>query len=191
MDEDIRYDGPLNKDRISKEFIRRAKKIWNSELYSRNKATASYTFALLVLTMSVGILDWTDQELLKLDIKTRKVMCMSGSLHCKGDINRLYVSSNKGGRGLNNVSDTFKTRMVKLSDHLDQLDEENPLLIMVRDRERENIIRIGESIRQRYTSDDHHSTDYMKEQIKKNISIYGKTKLHTDTSTKRYSRTKM
>ena len=94
-------------------------------------------------------------------------MCMSGSLHCKGEIDQLYVSRNKGGRVLNNVSDTFKTRMVKLSDHLEQVDEKNPLLSMVRNRERENIIRIGESIRQRYTSDDHHGTDYIKEQIKK------------------------
>ena len=159
MDEDVGYDGPLNKDRISKEFIHRAKKIWNSELHSRNKVTAFNAFALPVLTMSVGILDWTEQEILKLDIKTRKVMCMSGSLHCKGDIDRLYVSRNKGGRGLNNVSDIFKTRMVKLSDHFGQLDEKNPLLSMVRDRERENIIRIGDSIRQRYASDDHHGTD--------------------------------
>ena len=118
MDEDVGYHGPLNKDRINKEFIHRAKKIWNSKLYSRNKATAFNAFALPVLTMSVGILDWTEQELLKLYIKTRKVMCISGSLHCKGDIDQLYVSRNKGGRGLNNVSDTFKTRMVKLSDHL-------------------------------------------------------------------------
>ena len=42
-----------------------------------------------------------------------------------------------------------------------------PLLSMVRDRERENIIRIAESIRQRYASDYHHGTDYIKEQIKK------------------------
>ena len=93
INEDIGYDGPLKKNRISKEFIRRAKKIWNSELYSRNN--------------------------------------------------------------------------VKLSNHLSQLDEMNPLLCMVRDRERENIIRIGESVRQRYTSDDHHCTDYIKEHIKK------------------------
>ena len=74
MDEDVGYDGPLNKDRISKEFIRRTKKIWNSELYSRNKVIPFNAFTLPVLTMSVDILDWTEQELLKLDIKTRKVM---------------------------------------------------------------------------------------------------------------------
>ena len=64
------------------------------------------------------------------------------------------------------MSHTFKTRIVKLSGHLGKPDEKDPLLSMVRDRERENIIRIGESIRQRYTSDDHHGTDYIKEQTK-------------------------
>ena len=57
IDEDIGYDGSLNKVRIGKEFLRRTKKIWNSELYSRNKVTAYNTFALPVLTMSVGVLD--------------------------------------------------------------------------------------------------------------------------------------
>ena len=57
MDEDVGYDGPLNKDRICKEFIRRAKKVWNSELYSRNNVTAFNAFALPVLAMSMGILD--------------------------------------------------------------------------------------------------------------------------------------
>ena len=55
MDEDVGYDGPLNKDRISMELIRRAKKIWNSDLYSRNKVTAFNAFALPDLTTSVGV----------------------------------------------------------------------------------------------------------------------------------------
>ena len=33
VDEDIGYDGPLNKEKISKEFLCRTRKIWESELY--------------------------------------------------------------------------------------------------------------------------------------------------------------
>ena len=56
VDEDIGFDGPLNKEKIRKEFLWRTRKIWESELYSRNKVTAYTTFALPLLTTSVDIL---------------------------------------------------------------------------------------------------------------------------------------
>ena len=97
VDEDIGFDGPLNKEKIKKEFLRRTRKCWESELYSQNKVTVYNTFALPVLTTSVGVLDWNEQELKDLDVKTRKVLNMSGSLHSKGDIDHLYVPRSNGG----------------------------------------------------------------------------------------------
>ena len=43
IDENISYDGPLNKERISKEYVTRVKKIWSSELTDYNKVTYSLT----------------------------------------------------------------------------------------------------------------------------------------------------
>ena len=63
VDEDIDFDRPLNKVKINKEFLRKARKIWESELYSRNKVTAYNAFALPVLTMSVGVLDWNEHTM--------------------------------------------------------------------------------------------------------------------------------
>ena len=88
VDEDIAYDGPLSKEEISKEFLQRTRKIWESELYSTNKVTA-YMFALPILTMSIGVLKWSEQELASLDVKARKILNMTGSLHSKGNIKHL------------------------------------------------------------------------------------------------------
>ena len=62
VDEYTGYNGPLNKEKISKEFLCRTRKIWESELFSRNKVTAYNTFALPIVTMSVGALEWSKQE---------------------------------------------------------------------------------------------------------------------------------
>ena len=41
QDEDISYKGELNKERVVKEYYRRVRKIWKSELYSKNNNNTS------------------------------------------------------------------------------------------------------------------------------------------------------
>ena len=40
IDESVGYDGPLNKQRVIKEYKRRVNKIWKSELNAVNKSIA-------------------------------------------------------------------------------------------------------------------------------------------------------
>ena len=54
-DEDIAYVGELNKERVLKEYYNRVRKIWNSELYSKNKTVAYTIFAIPVLIPTFGI----------------------------------------------------------------------------------------------------------------------------------------
>ena len=61
QDESVSFNGPLNKERVRKEYKRRVRKIWSSNLYSNNKVTAHNTFAMPVLTPTIGILNWTKQ----------------------------------------------------------------------------------------------------------------------------------
>ena len=62
QDEDIGFKGELNKQRVTEEYLRRARQIWNSELYSHNKVVAQNIFAIPVLTPTFDILEWTKQE---------------------------------------------------------------------------------------------------------------------------------
>ena len=53
-----------------------------------------------IIRYGAGVLDWTKEELKSIDIKTRKLMTMNGSLHPRGNVGRLYLARKEGGRGL-------------------------------------------------------------------------------------------
>ena len=100
------------------EYLKRVKKNWNSDLYSQNKVLLHNIFAIPVLSPTFGILLWTKQKLENLDIKTRKILTASGSFHINSNVDRLYAYRKDGGRDLNNIVDTFISRIVSLSFHL-------------------------------------------------------------------------
>ena len=141
QDESVSINGPLNKEKVLSEYYKRIKKIWSSELYARNKVNAHNTFALPLLTPTFGILNWTKDELAQIDIKTRKILCMTGSFHRNSDINRLYCNRNKEGRGLNSVVDTYTTRIISLSIHLLKQSDSHKYLKAVLEHENDNIMR--------------------------------------------------
>ena len=142
------FDGPLNKDRIKKEYKRHVRKIWNSELYSNNKITAHNTFAIPVLAPTIGILNWTKQEIQHLDVETRKIITYTGSLHKRSNTNRIYASRKQGGRGLTSVEDMFISRIIALEKHIQQEALKNPILRNVKEHEQQNIIRLSMELKQ-------------------------------------------
>ena len=93
QDEDIGLKKELNKQQITKEYLRRVRQIWNSELYSCNKIHVHNIFAIPILTPTFGILEWTKQELEDLDIKTRKILRACASFHINSDIDCTVIES--------------------------------------------------------------------------------------------------
>ena len=77
IDENISYHGPINKERVSKEYFTRTRKIWSSELSAYNKVIAHNAFAVPVLIPTIGVLDWTIGEIKDIDIKTRKILTLT------------------------------------------------------------------------------------------------------------------
>ena len=63
--------------------------IIKSELNSANKLEAINTLAVRVVNYSFNIMNWTLQELAKLDTKTRKFLTMYKMHHPKSDAERL------------------------------------------------------------------------------------------------------
>ena len=57
MDESVGIIGPLNKQRVVKEYKMRVKKIWNLELNATNKAIAHNAFAVPIITPTMLILN--------------------------------------------------------------------------------------------------------------------------------------
>ena len=153
MDEDIAIIGDINKEKVTKEYFRRVRKIWNSELYCRHKVTAHNTFAIPVLTPTFGILPWSKDELKQIDIRTRKILTISGSFHLNSDVDRLYSHRREGGRGLNSIDDTYVSRIVSLNLHLDQMTDKNKYLAQVKTHEARNIVRQGTEFQRVYSEE--------------------------------------
>ena len=130
------------------EYKRRVRKIWSSELYGNNKATAHNTLAVPVITPTIGILQWTKKEICDIDTATRKILSYTGNLHKRANINRLYVPRKQGGRGPMSVEDIYISRHIILAEHLNEQKLINPFLKKVVEHEQDKIIRLGEEFRQ-------------------------------------------
>ena len=117
--------GNVNKERVKKEYFNRVRKMWRSELYSRNKVMAHNVFAVPVFTLTFGILDWTKEEVHNIDTRTRKILTCTGNYHKNSDVDRLYPKREVGGRGLNSIFDVFVIRMISTAEHLKAASESN------------------------------------------------------------------
>ena len=61
-----------------------------------------------------------------MDIKTRKILTMNGVFHKKGNVDRLYLKRDSGGRGLISVEDCITMERLNLRNYL--LKSSEPLL---------------------------------------------------------------
>jgi len=80
--------------------LRRLRLVLGTELSAKNKIQAVRSLAVPVLRCSFGIVNWHQEELQKLDRKTRKLLTIHEQHHPKANIERLYVPRKQGGRGL-------------------------------------------------------------------------------------------
>ena len=80
-----------NKERVLTEYFKRVCKIWSSELAGYNKFLSHNAFAVPVLILTFGLLDWTIDEIDNIDKKTRKILTMTGNFHKNSDIDKFYM----------------------------------------------------------------------------------------------------
>ena len=100
--------------------------VLKSQLNSANKLEAINTLAVPVVTYSFSIINWTLQELAKLDTKTRNFLTMYKMHHPKSDVDRLYLLRNEGGGGLIQLELSYKSTTI-------DLDKYDTLLHFVKD----------------------------------------------------------
>ena len=148
QDESVSYDVPLNKDKVTREYLKDVKKVWNSQLSAANKSVAHNVFAVPVITPTIGILNWTRDEIDTLDVRTRKYIAMSGSLHKRSDVERLYAKRILEGRGLTSMEDTYTSRTVALASHINKMREANSLLQKVFKHEENNLFRLADKLKE-------------------------------------------
>jgi len=86
------------KRKLKKEYLRRLKLVLGAELSAKNKIQAIRLLAVPVLRYSFGIVNWHQEELQKLDRKTRKLLTIHVQHYPKADVDCLYVRRKQGGR---------------------------------------------------------------------------------------------
>jgi hypothetical protein len=76
--------------------------------------------AVPVLRYSFGIINWHQEELQKLDRKTRKLLIIHGQHHLKADVDHLYVLRKQGGWGLKQLEEACTVEITKLVECVDK-----------------------------------------------------------------------
>ena len=93
------FDRTLNtkmEGTITAEYIRRVKKLCISKLNSGNLISSINAWAASVARCSVGAMDWTVEEVVNMDRKTRRILAINGCLRTGSNVARLYRSAEKG-----------------------------------------------------------------------------------------------
>jgi hypothetical protein len=80
--------------------LKRLRLVLGTELSAKNKIQIIGSLAVPVLRYSFGIVNRHQEELQKLDRKTRKLLNMYGKHHTRADVDRLYVTRKRRGSGL-------------------------------------------------------------------------------------------
>jgi len=101
-----------------------------TELCVKHKIQAIGSLAVPVLKYRFGIVNWHQEELQKLDRKTRKLLTIRGQHHPQADVDRLYVPRKQGGRGLMQLEADHAVEITKLVEYVDR--KEDPLIQVVR-----------------------------------------------------------
>ena len=99
----LQLDSIMNREvkkKVKSKHISRVNKLLRSQLNEGNVIAGMNTWTMGIIRYGAGVLGWTKEELKSIDIKTRKLMTMNGSLHPRGNVGRLYLARKEGGRGL-------------------------------------------------------------------------------------------
>ena len=101
--------------RVMKEYCKRKRQTWESSLNARNKVKMTNSWGVSVLRHFFMAIRGSRRALLKLDRKTRKTMRQNKCHHRNASLQRLYLSRDEGGRGLQSVTMMWEREIVSVT----------------------------------------------------------------------------
>ncbi|GMH46187.1 hypothetical protein BSKO_14155 [Bryopsis sp. KO-2023] len=103
------------KRKLKSEYYKRVHLVWSSGLSAKNKVVAHNSWAVGVFKYAFGVLAWTKTELEIVDRRTRHIL-QSWDCHKRlGNMDRLYMSRDKGGRGLVALYEEYMLRVIHIA----------------------------------------------------------------------------
>lgn len=136
IDENENIHHSQMKEKIRKEYYKRVRKIFQSELNAKNKISAVNSLAVPVVSYGFNVINWTIQEIKSLDVKTRKLLTMNRMHHPKSDVDRLYLSRHQGGRGLLQLELCYKVATVGLHMYLECTNDPLMKLVLLHEKKK-------------------------------------------------------
>ena len=76
------------------------------------------TWGISLVRYSAGIVEWTQEELDRIDRKTRKLMCIYKILRLRANVSRLYLLRAEGARGLLSIANCVNVERNGLQHHV-------------------------------------------------------------------------
>src|SRR5678815_204539 len=110
------------KEKLKKEYEKRLKLILKSELKCKFKIEAVRTLAVPVLSYGFGLIDWFQEDLNKLDIKTRKMLHAHKVTYKNQCLARMYVPRDQGGMGLQEIDAIYREEVIGLTTYIEESD---------------------------------------------------------------------
>ena len=99
-------------------MLQTSKSALRTELNSANRIETVNTLAMSVVQYSFNIINWTSQDLRRIDTKIRKLLTCYKLHHPKADKDQLYLPRSVGGRSLIQTELTYKTTTIGLHKYL-------------------------------------------------------------------------
>ena len=94
-----------------------------TNLSAKNKIQGTGSLAVPVLRYSFGIANWCQEDIQKLDTKTRELQTIHGQHHPKADVDQLYVPRKQGGRGMMQLEAAYMVEITKPVECVDRKEE--------------------------------------------------------------------
>ena len=88
-----------------------------------NKISAINIFALPVLTYFMPVIYFSQEDLNKIDLKIKRLLTERGARHPQHLNTLLYAARSLGGRGLKQISTTYKETKIKAAIRLATSDD--------------------------------------------------------------------
>ena len=96
---------PENKTKIESKILTRVTKICQTKLNAKNLFAAINEFAISTINYHIGLIPFEQSEYETIDKKIRQILCDQKITRNASNNDRLYLSRNEMGRGLQNISD--------------------------------------------------------------------------------------
>ena len=124
------------RNKTKKEYFNRIKRILKTNLTAKNKISAINQLAIPALQYTFGIIDWPQNIIDQIDVRTRKYLTMYKLFYKLQNHDRLYLPRHKGGIGLLNINNSHRATTIATAKYITSSNNTNLQAIVKHEQEK-------------------------------------------------------